>query len=881
MPIKACADKLVREVEMFGKHFENYKEEQITDEVPAPTQSETKTDITSFKATKGKAGMKAVAAKYQFQIMLAQGFPLEEIHLFADPQHWLKVFPPLAKQHMSSFGARVDWRRQFITTPANPYYDRFVEWQMRKLKTLGKIKFGKRYTVYSPKDGQACLDHDRSSGEGVTVQEYTALKMQVKEFTKAAQEALSTIMPADASAYLIPATLRPETVYGATAVYVSPTLTYGVYKVTDKEYYITSHRSARNMAYQGIFPEWEVFPEVCQLKGSELIGSLVNAPLSVHTAGVRVLPMDTVKDTKGTAVVLSVPSDSPDDYAMTLELQKKAAYYKIDEAWTQLDIIPIIETPGYGDLIAPTLYKQMKIQSPKDAKKLEEAKGIAYKEGFYKGTMLVGEFKGKPVQEAKDIVRQRLIDAGVAFKYAEPDGLVISRSGDTCVAALLDQWYMNYGTDENGGDGEWCASVMKYVEEELNTYYPEARHQLISTLKWLSHWACERSYGLGSKLPWGTSGQLVESLSDSTIYMAYYTVAHLLHSDYWGQKPGKLKDVPPESMTDDVWDYVFARRDDANFETSVSKESLEALRREFEYFYPLDCRISGKDLLQNHLVFMLYIHAAIFPQKYWPRGIRVNGHLMLNGEKMSKSTGNFLTMDQAVTKFGADATRIALADAGDGIEDANFEESVANSSILRLFELKKWCDEIVKDAKIIESPEQYKRVRDDEKVKNVETIQRAASSEKLLWDKLFENDVNTLVKETEQHYDGTMYKLALKSGLYDLSAALSFYKESTKAAGVGMHHGLVLRFIEIQALLLCPVAPHTAEYLWQDVLKNDSSIQMAFWPSVPDADPALGAALNYIRATTSNITSSEGQQVKKMAKGKTVSYNPKEGRLSP
>ena len=31
-------------------------------------------------------------------------------------------------------------------------------------------------------------------------------------------------------------------------------------------------------------------------------------------------------------------------------------------------------------------------------------------------------------------------------------------------------------------------------------------------------------------------------------------------------------------------------------------------------------------------------------------------------------------MQQAIEKFGADATRVALADAGDGIEDANFDE---------------------------------------------------------------------------------------------------------------------------------------------------------------------------------------------------------------
>jgi leucyl-tRNA synthetase len=48
-------------------------------------------------------------------------------------------------------GIHVDWRRSFITTDANPFYDSFVRWQFVKLKERNRIKFGKRYTIYSPK----------------------------------------------------------------------------------------------------------------------------------------------------------------------------------------------------------------------------------------------------------------------------------------------------------------------------------------------------------------------------------------------------------------------------------------------------------------------------------------------------------------------------------------------------------------------------------------------------------------------------------------------------------------------------------------------------------------------------------------------------------
>jgi leucyl-tRNA synthetase len=74
--------------------------------------------------------------------------------------------------------------------------------------------------------------------------------------------------------------------------------------------------------------------------------------------------------------------------------------------------------------------------------------------------------------------------------------------------------------------------------------------------------------------------------------------------------------------------------------------------------------VSGKDLIQNHLTFTVYNHTAIFPKKLWPRSFRCNGHLMLNNEKMSKSTGNFKTLKQAIEEYSADAMRISLADAG-------------------------------------------------------------------------------------------------------------------------------------------------------------------------------------------------------------------------
>jgi leucyl-tRNA synthetase len=69
-----------------------------------------------------------------------------------------------------------------------------------------------------------------------------------------------------------------------------------------------------------------------------------------------------------------------------------------------------------------------------------------------------------------------------------------------------------------------------------------------------------------------------------------------------------------------------------------------------------------------------------------------------------------------------------MADAGDGVEDCNFEAAVANSSILRLFTLKEWIEEVLHD----------------------DALRKDAGDG--FWDKLFENEMNVLVHEAREHY---------------------------------------------------------------------------------------------------------------------------------
>ncbi|CAH0561246.1 unnamed protein product [Brassicogethes aeneus] len=808
MPIKACADKLKREIEMFG----NPPVFPLVEDVVVEERDDVVIKDKS-KGKKSKAVAKAGGAKYQWQIMQSLGLKDEEITKFADENYWLDYFPPLAVEDLKSIGLHVDWRRSFITTDVNPFYDSFVRWQFLRLKERNKIQFGKRYTIFSPKDGQPCMDHDRSSGEGVGPQEYTLMKIKLLE---PYPKKLSVV--GKKPVYLVCATLRPETQYGQTNCWVRPDIKYLAMETKSGEIFISTSRSARNMSYQGFTKVEGKLNVVAEILGEDLLGCAICSPNSPYPK-TYCLPMLTIKEDKGTGIVISVPSDSPDDYAALVDLKKKQPFrekYGIkDEMVLPFEPVPIINIPEFGDLAAVTVYEQLNIQSQNDKDKLLTAKEMVYLKGFYDGVLLVGDHKGRKIQDVKKTLQQELVEKSQAVVYYEPEKTIVSRSGDECVVALCDQWYLDYGEES------WKKQAEKALEN-MNTYHDEVKKNFIGCLNWLHEHACSRTYGLGTKLPWDEQW-LIESLSDSTIYMAYYTVAHFLQGNtFRGNKPNQLK-IKPEQMTPEVWDYIFFKEAKMP-KTDISKESLDKMKREFEYWYPVDLRVSGKDLVQNHLTYFIYNHCAIWPEdeSKWPKGIRANGHLLLNSMKMSKSEGNFLTLSEAVKKFSADGMRLCLADAGDSVEDANFSESMAEASILRLYTFIEWVKEVLANS----------------------TNYRTGKFNNFN-DQVFQSEINLKVKETDDFYKKMLFKEALRTGFFEFQAARDKYRELSLD---GMHIDLVLKFIEVQALLMSPICPHVAEHVW-GLLGKKSSILQAQWPQVGAIDEMQIKASEYLMDT--------------------------------
>ncbi|KAL6316231.1 hypothetical protein AAG906_017778 [Vitis piasezkii] len=803
MPVKASADKLSREIQLFGDPpiFPSTPEDQIIGENQGVAEKS--------KGKKSKAAAKASSTKFQWEIMRSYGLSDAEISKFQDPYHWLIYFPPLAMEDLKAFGLGCDWRRSFITTEVNPFYDSFVRWQMRKLKKMGKIVKDLRYTIYSPLDGQPCADHDRASGEGVLPQEYTLVKMEVIPPFPPKLRALE-----GRKVFLAAATLRPETMYGQTNAWVLPDGKYGAFEINDTDVFILSERAALNLAYQKLSRVPEKPSCLAELTGYDLIGLPLKSPLTFNEI-IYALPMLSILIDKGTGIVTSVPSDSPDDFMALHDLKTKPVFrakFGVKDEWVlPFEVIPIINTPEFGDKSAEKICKDYGIQSQNEKEKLAEAKKLIYRGGFYEGTMIVGEYAGMRVQEAKNLIRSKLLELGQAVVYSEPEKKVISRSGDECVVALTDQWYITYGEPEWKQKAEECLASM-------NLYSNEVRHGFEHTLSWLNQWACSRSFGLGTRLPWDEDF-LVESLSDSTLYMAYYTISHLLQKgNLYGSDTSSVK---PEQMTDEVWDFVFCGSPFPK-SSDICPSVLRKMKQEFEYWYPFDVRTSGKDLIQNHLTFCIYNHTAILAKHHWPRGFRCNGHIMLNSEKMSKSTGNFMTIRQAIQEFSADATRFSLADAGDGMDDANFVFETANAAILRLTKEISWMQEVIEGES---------------------SFRKGPSS--TYADRVFANEINIAVKMTEKNYSEFMFREALKTGFYDLQAARDEYRFSCGMGG--MNRDLLWRFMDVQTRLMTPICPHFAEYVWKELLRNEGFVVKAGWPEANTPDLTLKLANKYLQ----------------------------------
>ncbi len=542
---------------------------------------------------------------------------------FEDPQNIVDFFIPKMKEEFKTLGIAVDWRRSY--TSGDIEHQALVEWQFRRYKEKKYLVQGKYPILFSKTLNNAVGEDDIKDGDTdpVEIQNFTLIKFK---FDKS---------------YLIAGTLRPETMYGQTNMWVNPDIDYVVADV-DGEEWIISKECADKLSFQD--KKMKIKGKV---HGSEMLGKHCFAPFIEKD--IIILPSAHCNPKIGTGIVTSVPGDAPFDYIALKELQESASLcekYKLDhDEIKSIKLIPIIKSKGYGDFPAVEICKKLNITSLKQHDLIAAATQEIYKVGFHTGIMRkeCGPYAGMKVIEAKEKMKADLISQSRASLFYETSREAQSRDGGEVIVAVLDgQWFLDFNAKGWKHDAKRSLSDIELWPEKY-------RKQFEDVFDWLDKRPCARKRGLGTKLPFDKEW-VIESLSDSTVYMALYPIIHIIRKN----------NLKKEQLNEDFFNYVMNSVGDitsVSASTKIDKKVLEQMNHEWHYWYPFDQRHTFTAHLSNHLSFMIFAHTACFKEEFWPKRISFHGMIISEGEKMSKSKGNVITLLDINEKYGADAFR--------------------------------------------------------------------------------------------------------------------------------------------------------------------------------------------------------------------------------
>ncbi len=687
------------------------------------------------------------------------GIPLEILEAIKTPEQVVEYFSREAEAAMKSIGFSIDWRRKFTTT--DPHYKKFITWQFNLLRGKNKVVKGAHPVRWCPNDENPVEDHDILRGEDATIIDYTLIKFRLD----------SDILPC--------ATLRPETVFGVTNLWVNPKNIHVRIKVNSETWIVSKE------AYEKLrFTEKKV-EFAGEVDGEVLIGKKVRNP--VTGALVLILPASFVKPENGSGIVMSVPAHAPYDYLALRDLKgADLTEYGITQDVSSIPLIPLIKVPEYGTYPAVDAVEELKVKGQNDPK-AEEATKLVYRREFHGGvlTETTGKYAGMAVSKIKDVLSHDLLSEGVADVFYEfSEFPVICRCGATCVIKLVkDQWFLNYS------EPSWKEQVYQCLRN-MDIIPPEIRVDFENKVDWLKDKACARRKGLGTRLPWDKEW-IIESLGDSTIYMCYYVIAKYLD---------KLR---PEQLEGDFFNYCLLGEgtpEEAAAKTGMDIGLINSIRSDFLYWYPVDLRSSGKDLIPNHLLFFLFHHVAIFPEILWPRAIAINGFVSLEGEKMSKSKGPLLTMKSAVREYGADVTRLYILSTAEHVQDADWRKSdieATRKQVERFYKMA--CDILAADV----------------------------NGELKFIDKWMLSRLQRRIKETRDALDKIQTRRAVQNAFYLLMNDMKWYERRGGRAARK-------QVLDTWVRLLAPIMPHLCDELWKEL--GDGFISRAQYP---EADPSL------------------------------------------
>jgi leucyl-tRNA synthetase len=671
-----------------------------------------------------------------------------------------QYFHRVSKDSMKMLGLGIDWRREFTTI--DPYFSSFIRWQFETLRERGYLTRGTYPVGWCPKHSMPVGGHDTKDDKDPEIGEFTVIFFSDQG---------SRIFPA--------ATLRPETIFGVTNIWINPKAEYVEANVSGKTW-IVSKECYRKLEFQR-----KDIKLIRSVDPRELIYNIVINPVTGEK--IPVLPAEFVDPGTGTGVVMSVPAHSPDDYAAYREIMRSR-----EHSIKPLEPRVVIRVPGIKDLPAKVFVEKHRVRNQADRLALEAATKELYALEYSTGIMetglteyidsvenkkilsgfVKGWIEGRNVPEARENIAKLLRLSGYGDTlYEVMNKPVYCRCGTEIVVKVLEnQWFINYG------DTSWKSKGL----ELLGSMYvqpPEMKDYMGELIRGLREKPCARTRGLGTRLPWDPSW-IIESLSDSTIYMAFYTISHKIRSI--------IKD--PSEIGNDLWSYIFLGKgmvEEISSRYRVEKKDLEDLRREFLYWYPLDLRVAGKDLANNHLLFFIMNHVAIFPKDMWPRSMLIHGWVLRDGKKMSKSLRNILPVFRAIDIYGNDVVRTVLSISSEVGQDLDFRHEAAINILEHLKKIYELADRIYRSRRRV-SPNDL--------------------------DLVYASRISRSILRADEALDRFKIREGGIKILYDIANYFSEYVQSVDGIWSDM-----INILKIWVIMLSIYIPHIAEEIWHEI----------------------------------------------------------------
>jgi len=728
---------------------------------------------------------------------------------FKDAMTTASFFAKVMSHDFAAVGYGIDWRRKFTT--GDKTYNKFVEWQFQKFMEKGYVKQGNYPLLYCPKCGNPVGEDDILEGDSAKIKEFTAIKWPFED------------------GYLVAATLRPETIFGVTNMWINPKAKY-VWAKVDGEKWIVSKDSIEKLKLQA--KEVEIIET---FTGSKIIGKYFRAIHDDHK--IPILPANFVDPKNATGVVYSVPGHAPFDYIALRDLWENpsdlAQYGISPEDVRSIEIIGMIDMKGYSEYPAKDAVENRDIKAQTEGEKLEDATQEIYKAEFYDGVMKdnCAQFSGRAIKDVKDDVVSWLGIINRVDVFYEPDQRpVICRCGTNVeVGVFAGQWFLDYmspGWKEKAGG---ALADMGITPEIFRNLFE-------STFDWLAQRPCARKRGIGTRLPFDPDW-IIESLSDSTIYMAYYTIAHHITQN-------KLK---PKQLTYEFFDYVFLGKGTpakVSKTTEIDVELLKKMRNEFIYWYPNDQRHTSPSHISNHLSFAIFHHVAIFPKKHWIQRITISEHMNMEGKKMSKSKGNVIPLLEMPDKYGADVFRIYMVSAAEPGTLMDWREKDVPSVRNRMRQFEQICTKYAK-----KTPKAYTK-KDRPTMATRWILSR----------------INSLIQDSTDMLDNFRLR---EFAIHVSSEIIRVVNHYLNREGVpkAEQEATMAYICDKWVRLAAPLTPHICEELWSK-MEHDNYVSLSKWPK-PDKkliDKNVENAHEVVESTIRDI-----REIKKLLKGKKAS----------